>query len=179
MEKLFKLRKNEKIRKINTIEGYENIRDFYCVTSSGNVVNIDTKQNLTKKEKHTGDYVRVTLTTNEGKQISELVHVLVAKAFIPNENPENFIEVDHINNDKTCNSVYNLRWITPQKNRKRRKLKKYYCVVYDDNKIMKGYNSISKASKDMKIAYHKIYRAKLTNKQRIKGRNIKVYFIER
>lgn len=176
MEKLFKLRKNEKIRKINTIEGYENIKDCYYVVSSGKVVNLDTKQNLTKKENRTGDYVRVTLSTKDGKQICETVHRLVALAFVPNDDPLNKTEVDHRNSDKSCNYCSNLNWITPQKNRKKRKLKKYYCVTYD-NKIMKSYPSISKASKDMKIPYHKMYRAKLTNKKRIK--NTRVYFIER
>ncbi len=42
------------------------------------------------------------------------VSVLVAKAFIPN--PENKPVVDHINEDKHCNLVSNLQWLTQSEN---------------------------------------------------------------
>ena len=43
-----------------------------------------------------------------------LVHILVAKAFIPN--PENKPFVDHINTDKANNNIENLRWATMSEN---------------------------------------------------------------
>jgi len=45
---------------------------------------------------------------------AELVHRLVAKAFIPN--PDNLPLVDHIDNNSTNNHVSNLRWVTNQQN---------------------------------------------------------------
>ena len=43
------------------------------------------------------------------------IHRLVAEAFIPN--PDNLAEVDHIDRDKSNNTVSNLRWTTISQNR--------------------------------------------------------------
>ena len=47
---------------------------------------------------------------------SYLVHRIVADAFVPN--PNNLSEIDHINGDKSDNSVCNLRWVTRSENMK-------------------------------------------------------------
>ena len=43
-----------------------------------------------------------------------LVHRLVAEAFI--DNPQGYTEIDHLNRDKSDNSVTNLRWVTHSEN---------------------------------------------------------------
>ena len=58
-------------------------------------------------------YRRVTLCVDQQKK-SYPVHVLVAKAFIPN--PENKPFVDHIDTDRNNNTVSNLRWVTSLEN---------------------------------------------------------------
>lgn len=62
---------------------------------------------------HTGGYMLVGLYKN-GKRKNHFVHVLVAKAFVPNP----FIkpQVNHIDGDKTNNQVENLEWVTGSEN---------------------------------------------------------------
>jgi hypothetical protein len=60
-------------------------------------------------------YARVYLTdVTTGKRKGEFVHRLLAKAFIPN--PDNKPCVNHINGDKTDNSLSNLEWNTHKQN---------------------------------------------------------------
>jgi len=54
-------------------------------------------------------YLRLGLYDADKKQKYLRVHRLVALAFIPN--PENKLEVDHINREKSDNTVSNLRWV--------------------------------------------------------------------
>lgn len=55
--------------------------------------------------------VNISLRNSEGKTLRQkkvYVHRLVAETFL--DNPHNYSEVDHINRDKLCNRVDNLRW---------------------------------------------------------------------
>lgn len=52
--------------------------------------------------------------TPEGKSIREYIHRAVATCFL--DNPEGLPQVNHINLDKTDNSVDNLEWISGSRN---------------------------------------------------------------
>ena len=45
-----------------------------------------------------------------------LMHRVVASQFIPNDDPVNKTEVDHINHNRTDNRIENLRWTTKSEN---------------------------------------------------------------
>lgn len=71
---------------------------------------ISNKRIVTEGVLGTG-YIRVSLNR---KQF--LKHVLIAKQFIDNPDPELYTMVDHINHNKTDNRIENLRWVSTRMN---------------------------------------------------------------
>ncbi len=63
-------------------------------------------------------YPQVTLVDSLGKARHIRTHRLLAKTYLTNPDPENYIEVNHINGIKTDNSLDNLEWCTPSQNMK-------------------------------------------------------------
>ena len=91
-----------------TDKGYEGL---YEVSNLGNVRSLNYHnwgivRNLTPVMDKYG-YMRVCLCKGN-KQYNELVHRMVARAFI--ENPSVLPQINHINEDKTDNRVENLEW---------------------------------------------------------------------
>lgn len=98
------------------IRGYEG---FYQVSSLGRVRSLDrdiTYSNglvvhyngkILSLNRNTNGYLSVLLSKNNEKK-RVMIHRLVAEAFI--ENPNNFLEVNHKNEDKNDNCVENLEW---------------------------------------------------------------------
>ena len=111
------------------IEGYEG----YQVSNLGRVKSLDRidsnnhplKGVILKPYISNSGYLLVGLYKQQ-KRDRKLLHRLVAEAFIPN--PDNKPEIDHINTDKTDNTVWlnedgsvnydktNLRWVTKKEN---------------------------------------------------------------
>ena len=90
------------------IKGFDN----YEVSTEGQVRNITTGHILKPRDNGRG-YLEVGLHINK-KRTHKYIHRLVAEAFIPN--PNNKPEVNHIDEDKTNNSVNNLEWLTHKEN---------------------------------------------------------------
>lgn len=94
--------------------GYEG---RYQVSNYGNVKSLNyrsstNKAQIMKTRITKSGYVTVML----GKERNQpSVHVLVAKAFIPN--PDNLPCVNHIDGNKTNNCVTNLEWVSQSENR--------------------------------------------------------------
>ena len=91
-------------------EQWKQIEDFpgYAVSSMGRIRNITTGHILKNYDDGRG-YLRVKL-----HRANLRVHILVAKAFIPN--PENKSEVNHKKGKKNDVRASQLEWVTPSEN---------------------------------------------------------------
>lgn len=87
---------------------------MYAVSSSGRVMNTKTHKILKQRKSKKG-YMTISLWVNN-KAILKQVHRLVAKAFI--DNPKRRKQVNHIDGDKTNNTIENLEWVTNRQNGK-------------------------------------------------------------
>lgn len=86
------------------IEGYEGL---YQVSNYGNVKSLRFgKEKILKPAKDKNGYLMVCLSKQS--QTTHYIHRLVAMAFI--DNPNNFSELNHRDEDKTNNKVENLEF---------------------------------------------------------------------
>jgi hypothetical protein len=95
------------------IEGYDN----YSVSNLGNIRNDKTRQ-LLKPCLLVNGYLGVCLC-KENKKKTHHIHRLIAIAFL--ENPDNLLEIDHINQNRTDNRIENIRWCSRGNNMRNRK----------------------------------------------------------
>lgn len=86
------------------IEDYPN----YSVTTEGSVINTKTGRVL-KTDMNSCGYLRVTLC-KENTPRKFFIHRLVAKTYLDNEG--DFPQVNHIDGNKTNNTIENLEWCT-------------------------------------------------------------------
>ena len=144
-----------------TIEEFPN----YEVSNLGNVRSIvhkdkwgRTKGGQTLKPQFDGRrcYLHVGLFKN-GKVTIRNVHRLVAITFI--DNPHGYSEVNHIDEDKTNNSVSNLEWCTHKYNNNYGRKK--YCIKGENNPRHK----ISEADAQFIITHHKANGGTMRNKE--------------
>ena len=118
-------------------EIYKKIDDYdnYEISNLGNVRNINTNRILKLHETNCG-YLRVSVC-KDGIMKKFYIHRLVALHFIPN--PQNLTDIDHIDQNKTNNSISNLRWVSRSNNNRNKpkmqnKSSKYIGVsVYKPN----------------------------------------------
>jgi hypothetical protein len=142
------------------IKGYEGL---YAVNEKGEIKALERKVKkgdcwVTKKEclksfnLHRG-YLKVVLS-KDGKAKTYRVHRIVAEAFI--ENPNNYTEVNHIDEDKTNNCVENLEWCNREHNIEHSiKSGKFIIKMvsqYDlEGNFIKTYKSVSEAERETGI----------------------------
>jgi hypothetical protein len=134
---------NKTLAEWRTIAGFPE----YEISNHGSVR--DKIRRCTIKSHNRSGYRNLNLRTN-GKYTTRDVHVLMARAFIPN--PYNLPAVDHINRVRNDNRLENLRWVTEAENQYNRSNtrgygfhkasgkfasrivlngKKYYLGIYD------------------------------------------------
>ena len=104
------------------IKGYEGL---YAITSCGRVWSYRSKKFLKNRDNGHG-YKQVGLWHNNKQKIF-YVHRLVAEAYI--SNPNNLLEVDHIDRNLSHNWVNNLRWVDYIDNGRNKRKFEYKQVI--------------------------------------------------
>ncbi|MGL4935391.1 MAG: HNH endonuclease [Cetobacterium sp.] len=136
--------------KINTLKGFEEVKDPYYITTCGRIYSVykgHYKQIATQNKQV---YITIALPVKTvGRDTKRFyVHRILATAFIPN--PLNKATVNHIDEVKDNNCLWNLEWMTQQENNnhgtanaRRALAKSKPCIQLDSfGKIVRIYKSI-------------------------------------
>jgi len=150
---------NEKItEQWRDIRGYEGL---YQVSNFGRVKSLSRKagfvflrEKVMKPTLAKNGYLSVMLSNNKQKRV--YVHRLVAEAFVPN--PNNYLYVNHKDENKTSNVAWNLEWCTHNYNlnygthnkrlseRKKGQKTKSILQLTTDGRTVKEWTSIKEAA---------------------------------
>ena len=121
---------------------------------------IDLLNSCLNKINNSSGYYHICLINN-GKMQYQLLHRLIAQAFIPN--PHNKPFINHIDGDKKSNKIDNLEWVTNKENirhafeiglmngKPSTRKKQIIQIDKETNKVICEYNSQLEASKKLNI----------------------------
>lgn len=130
---------------------------LYMVSNMGRVFSLYNDKYVDLSLNKSG-YVYVSLWRN-GVRKQFRLHRLVAMVFVPNDDPDNKVQVNHIDENKQNNAASNLEWCTPSYNTNygnciaKRVVHSYVPVeAYNFNgKLMYRFESIVEANRYLKI----------------------------
>lgn len=143
------------------IEGYEGL---YQVSNYGRVKSLERdkiggnqfgkcimhlKEKIMKSHNNGQGRFQIDLTNSDGTKDSPLVHVLVAKTFIPN--PNGYTNIHHIDENPTNNFVENLMWMDESEHKAMHARKRFSKKVYQytiGGELVKIWNSVSECDRN-------------------------------
>ena len=100
---------NELLNEFEPLKGYETL---YKINRLGHIYSC--KQNkILRNQTNTNEYQYINLTIN-GNIKKNYIHRLLGIQYIRRHSPH--LEIDHIDRNRTNNSLTNLRWVTHQEN---------------------------------------------------------------
>lgn len=89
-----------------------NLKPIYHISKTGKLKSSRRPNGMATTIHSVTGYEMIGLHSVDGTARPHLVHRLVALQFIPNDDPENKIQVNHIDGNKLNNTVTNLEWIS-------------------------------------------------------------------
>ena len=142
------------------MDKYKYFFNKYDITKEGIIINKQSGKQSKGYIDNTG--YRVFTCRYKNKHFTCSIHRLLAIKYIPN--PNNYPIINHIDGNKSNNSLDNLEWCSYSHNTKEavrlgltnnnnnhRPYKKVIQINKDTKEIIKIYNSIIEASKELKI----------------------------
>lgn len=134
------------------VDGHPNFKVF----RDGRILNTRTKRFM--KPQMRKKYPTVYLLNK-----TLVVHLIVAKAFVPNDNPDEKTQVNHIDGNTRNYNSGNLEWVTPSQNVKHAhdtgltKCATRKVDQYDENgRFIKTFESLREAAKEVGCAWQNI-----------------------
>ena len=144
---------------IDNLDGYINIgliddNDFsnYYINKEGKIINNKYKNRSVKLFTNANGYEVVYLYFSNKEKKHFRVHRLLGKLFLKNGNKyynDSKYVVNHTDENKKNNKINNLEWVTYKENTNHSCAKKVAKIDINTNKIIKIYNSITDAYKDI------------------------------
>lgn len=125
------------------VEEYDN---KYAVSNYGRVKSFQGIKERILKQNQTHDGYAIIVMCIKNKPKSFRVSRLVAKYFI--ENPNNYPQVDHIDENRLNNHVDNLQWLSARDNTTRSQGKEVNQISLD-GKLIATHTSIAQAAKSI------------------------------
>lgn len=114
----------------------------YKINNESKIIN---NYNVLMKSHISGGYYVITLKSDCNEYIGFKINRLVAMTFIPNDNPD-YIEVNHLDENRLNNHVDNLQWCTHKQNITYSCGMKVNQINIKSNEIIKSFDSISDAN---------------------------------
>lgn len=135
----------------------------FLVDEDFNIYNKRTGRKLTPFKGRDG-YMQVVRSNVDGSHYHLRVHRIFAELFIPN--PNNYGYINHIDSDKTNNSLDNLEWCSNSQNvyhgwhsgNRTHKNNTAVEVYTLDGEFVNEYPSIRKLAEDLHVDRHKVAR---------------------